>query len=372
MLPTMLIASSGNTVTQMEMDDVEDAGYVKVDMLGLRTLSTLRQILLLLGRDPADGLEWIPDNDSATMTMLRRRQTEGVFQLEGYTASRGCKELGVKKTADIVALMALYRPAVLDAGLEKAYMRGRNDPARVKYVHPIVEQRLSETYGVAVFQEQVLQIMMDLGMPVEELNAILKVLKLSGKRAAGNVERLEAAHEQFEETCAEADLTFGQMAKVWELIEGFAAYGFNRAHATSYGVLAYRMAYLKQHHPIEFMTATLATTVGDQDAQQRYAREARRLGITIRKPCVNNGAANWTTNGKEIRRGLMSIKGVGMKAALEIEAHAPYVDLDDLIERTTARIVTGGKSWKKDGTLNGVLATLRQARALSALGVDPE
>lgn len=373
-LPTMLIPSSGTVVTQPPMDDVEDAGYVKVDLLGIRTLSTLRMCLEYIGRDPADGIDWIPNDDPDTMRNLRTgRDNAAIFQLEGGSASRGCREMKVKKTADIVALMALYRPAALDSGYTDRWLNNRLKPSKVKYAHPIIQKHLSETYGVCLYQEQVLAIMRDLGMPAEELNALLSAIKVK-HAVAGHSDTSDevfaSTRGAFDAACRNNGLSVQATDEVWELLEGFSAYGFNRAHATSYGVLAYRMAYLKTHHPLEYMAAALHTTVGNDDTQKAYVREARRLGITIRPANVNRSAQNWTIDGSTLRRGLMSIKGIGERVANEIEEHSPYADMEDLIHRTTARIVTGGKSWDKDRQLTGVLLKLQETGALECLGVN--
>jgi DNA polymerase-3 subunit alpha len=373
-LPTMLIPSSGSIVTQPPMDDVEDAGYVKVDLLGIRTLTTLRLCLQLIGCDPADGIDWIPADDNETMKALRKGlRDSAIFQLEGGSAARGCREMAVKKTADIVALMALYRPAAMESGYTDRWLLNRRKPAQITYAHPIIRKHLSETFGVCLYQEQVLAIMRDLGMDAVELNSILGALKVKHGRAGHAIESDIAfanARQSFDGLCAANGLDEMATEEVWELVEGFSAYGFNRAHATSYGVLAYRMAYLKTHHPLEYMCAALSTTVHDDDTQRRYVREARRLGITVRQANINRSQVNWAIDGNSLRRGLMSLKGVGEKAAQEIVDNAPFADMDDLIERTTARIVTGGKSWKKLGTLNGVLEKLRTAGSLECLGVN--
>lgn len=372
-LPKMLIPSSGSRVTQPPMDDVEDAGYVKVDFLGMRTLTALRYCLTFIGRDPQEGAGWIPLDDASTMAMLRTgKENTGLFQLEGGSASRGCREMEVKTTKNLVELMALYRPASLDSGYTDAWLTNRNNTKAVVYAHPIIKKHLRETHGVCLYQEQVLAIMRDLGMSVEELNEILTALKVKHGRAGhsqASDDAFDKVRESFGNLCAAHSLTPEATEQVWELVEGFSAYGFNRAHATSYGVLAYWMAYLKYYHPLQFMASVLITTVHNTDYQRDYAREARRLGLTIKQANVNRSLANWSIDGTGLRRGLMSLSGVGARVAEELEEHAPYADLDDLIARTNSRVVTGGKSWAKSQTLNGSLEHLRQSGALECLGV---
>jgi len=372
-IPTMLIASSDTTVTQMTMDDVEDAGLVKIDILGLRSLSTIAMTLELIGKQ---GLEWIPLDDRKTMTMLRRgRAGTGVFQLEGWTASKGCKEMKVRTVADLILVNALYRPATIDHGYTAAYLKGKLDPSIVTYPGPVFKRHLKATHGVPVFQEQVLAILRDLGMPPAELNGFLKAVK--GKHAKGGYSETSdrifaAAHGTFDDLCSAAAMTPEQISEAWSLVEGFAAYGFNKAHATAYGLLGYQIAYLKVHYPLEFHAALLATTAGTPK-EKGYVDEARRCKQRILRADVNLSGVSWTMDADKqaIRRGLTSIKGVGAKAAVPIAEAAPFTSMADLIERCPARAVTGGKSWRKDQTLNGVLGKLQQAGALRSLGVTP-
>jgi DNA polymerase-3 subunit alpha len=372
-IPTMLIASSNTMVTQLMMDDVEDAGFVKIDLLGLRSLSTVAKVLEYLGKPPGD-LSWIPLKDSKTFTMLRKgKPGTGVFQLEGYTAAKGCKEIKPRTIDDLILINALYRPATIDHGYTATFVERRAGGGTYVPPHPIFGRHLKETHGVPVFQEQVLAILRDLGMPVEKLNDFLTAVK--GKHAKGGYSDksdalVAGAKADFDRLCHSHGMSVEEVDEAWSLVEGFAAYGFNRAHATAYSLLGYQMAYLKVHFPLEFHCAVLATTTGDKQAA--YVKEARRCGIRILRADVNLSGSSWTidTDQLAIRRGLSSIKGVGEKAALAIEENAPYDDLQDLIDRTPSRVVTGGKGWGK-GELNGVLAKLRQNNALRSLDVLP-
>ena len=377
-LPTMLIPSSDTTVTQMMMDDVEDAGYIKVDLLGLRSLTTVRRCYELV--EPKVGVqEWlesIPLDDADTFNLLRSGNAEtGVFQLEGYTAAKGCREVRVKSLADLILVNALYRPATRDAGYTKLFLDNRKKPKSVRYTHPIFEKHLGETFGVPAFQEQVLSILRDLGMPTYELNAFLKAVK--GKHAKGGYSDISTAifdtnRSRFIGLCVDAGMDSMDAEESWDLVEGFAAYGFNRAHATAYALLGYQMAYMKVHHPIEFHAALLETSVGTPKESQ-YVKESRRAGIPLTGACVNRSGGSWQPDpkGKSIRKGLTAIKGVGVKAATAIVEESPYDSVDEIIDRCPAKAVTGGKSWKKEKTLNGVLGLLRDAGALKQLGVMP-
>lgn len=367
-VPTMLIPSSKLTVTQFTMEAVEELGYIKVDLLGQRTLTTLRRVLELLGKD---GVEWIPINDKDTLRQLRQGRTDtGVFQLEGWAAARGCRDLAVRNVKDVIAIMALYRPAVMSSGYLDLYLSNRRGQTKPVYPHPIFKKHLKETYGVAVYQEQVMAILRELGVPFEELNEFLSALKMSNHKTATAIRIFKTQKRKFLKLCIDGNGMDKEQAKeCWDTISGFAEYGFNRAHATAYGLLGYRMAYLKTHYPLEFFAALLETTAGTPK-ERKYVAEARRLGVRLRPADVNRSHAVWSLDHTGIRRGLTSIKGVGLKAALEIEANAPYDSVEDLIERCNRRVVTGGLDWKKTRTLKGVMEALRNGGALRSLGVD--
>lgn len=370
-VPLMYIPSSKTTVTQMMMDDIEDAGFIKIDLLGLRSLSTASRCLELLGKD---GLDWIPLDDHETMTFLRKGKVgSGVFQLEGHAAAIGCRQVKVRTVRDIILVNALYRPATRDSGYVEAFLHNRKNPKAVVYPHPIFERHLGETYGVPAFQEQVLGILRDLGMPVEELNAFLKAVKAKHAKAGysdASTAIFNENREKFLKLCENVGMSESAQDYAWTLVEGFAAYGFNRAHATAYGLFGYQLAYLKIHHPLEFHTALLETSVGTPK-EDDYVKEVRRVGIPILPVCVNRSKAVWTIDrdAGAIRRGLNSLHGVGSKAAEEIAANAPYVSVDDLASRTQARLVTGFKDWKKKGILTGVVEKLRLAGALRDIGM---
>lgn len=365
-MPTMLVASSDTRVTQMTMDDVEAAGFIKVDFLGLRTLTIVKACLEMLGQQNWD---WIPINDGKTYTFLRQGRVEtGIFQLEGYTAAKGCREIGVKRLNDIILVNALYRPAARDGGYTDMYLKNKKSGDDPYYPHPIWEKHLAETLGVAAYQEQVLEILRDLGMSAAEMNQFLTAVKAKhggiGGKAIMRTNKL-----QFSKLCKAVGMSVLDIEYAWKMIEGFAAYGFNKAHATAYSLLSYRTAYLKVHHPLEYHTALLQGWAGSGDKEAMYAKETRRVGIPILSPDVNVSKFSWTLDTRRgaIRKGLLSIKGVGNGAAVEVAANAPYSSITDLIDRTNSRSVTGSKEWAKHGTLNGVLAALDNAHALSSL-----
>ena len=372
-VPKMLVASSNTTVSQYDMDDVEQLGYLKLDVLGQATLTVMRICQELIGRDDPTDFSWIPENDAAACKILREGRTEnGVFHFEGYTKAKGGKIMGIKSTMDAVLATGLFMPGAMNTGQTDLYLerrKNRESRERVRYLHPAFEAALKDTYGTVIFQEQVINIMRGLGMSVEGINEFFKVVKDSGAGAVDrNNQRITALYEEFARLCREAGISEHDIDEAWRSTAGFVSYGFNRAHATGYGLRSYRCAYLKAHYPLEFMVALLQTWAG-RDKEKLYVREARRIGIRILPPDVNISSASWTLDrkAKAIRRGLVSIKGVGTGAAENIAANAPYTSITDLIERTDSRAVTGGKAYQKDGTMNGVLAKLLDAGALNSI-----
>lgn len=374
-VPKMLVASSGTTVTQFDMDDIEELGYLKLDILGQRTLTVMRRCMEMLGKPPRD-FSWIPSDDKQTMADLRKGMTDtGVFHFEGRSKAIGARKMKVKNTMDCVLAQSLFMPACMDSGITDSYIEYRLNPSlrgNITYPHPAFEKHLKETFGLVIFQEQVLGIMRDLGLSYEGINTFFKAIKDSGKGAtARNVERFAEVKQQWTDICESNGIADADEA--WGAIEGYTQYGFNRAHATGYGLRSYRCAYLKTHHQLEFMAAVLESTAG-HFKEPLYIKEARRVGIRLLPPDINISGPLWTIDPVKgaIRKGLSSIKGIGYAAAEAIHEHAPYTDIQEVIDKTNARLVTGGKTYQKDGTLNGVLLKLREVGALKSLGLDKE
>jgi len=373
-VPQMLVASSDTHVSQFDMDDVEQLGYLKLDILGQATLTVMRLCQEMIGLDNPTDFTWIPENDSQACKILREGRTEnGIFHFEGYTKAKGGKQMGIKSTMDAVLATGLFMPGAMNTGQTDLYLSRRNNPearAKVKYIHPAFENALKDTYGAVVFQEQVINIMRGLGMSIDSINTFFKVVKDSGSGAVDrNNERMAEMRDEFDDLCITAGIAEEDIDKAWDSTAGFVSYGFNRAHATGYGLRSYRCAYLKAHYPIEFMAALLQTWAGNKDKEQVYVREARHMGIKILAPDINASGMSWTLDrkSKAIRRGLVSIGGIGPAAAENIADNSPYKDINDLIERTDSRAVTGGRSYTKDGTLNGVLAKLRDSGSLKSI-----
>lgn len=377
-VPTMLVASSDTTVTQFDMDDVEEMGLLKLDLLGQATLTVMKLAQELIGKDKPTSFKWIHKDDKQACKVLREGRTDnGIFHFEGYTKAKGGREMGIASTKDAVLATALYMPGAMDSGQTALYLKYRRDKSKKpKYLHPIYEAALKDTYGAVIFQEQPLAILRAMGMSIENINVMFKVVKDSGKGAVErNADRMAALRKEFNKLCKKHGIE--QTDEAWHLVTGFIAYGFNKSHAAGYGVRAYRCAYLKAHYPLEFMTALLTVWAGRSsskkkggpDKEKLYQREARRIGLRLLPPHVNVSGASWTMdrNRKAIRRGLVSITGIGVSSAYEIAGKAPYRSVTDLCTRCSGRAVSGGNAYLKDGTISGKLGALEAVGAIAEL-----
>lgn len=395
-VPTMLVASSDTIVSQYTMDDVEQIGLLKDDILGQRTLWVMARCQELMGRKKKDDFSWIPMDDPETCTMLSKGvMNNAVFQFEGYAMAKGAQSMGIKSTRDCVLAASLFRPACMESGVTDLYLRRRRDRAsraNLRYPHPAFEEALKSTYGCVLFQEQVLQIMRGLGLDYAGINTFFKIVKDSGKGATGrNLERAKEVKAQWAEICKRNKIKDPDGA--WHYIEGYVKYGFNQAHATGYGVRSYRCGYLKTHFPLEFMTAVLESVAGKSsgkvDKETLYVREARRIGLRILPPDIQVSGAKWTMDArrKAVTKGLASIKGLGAAKALAIVEARPeggWESLQQMAETLPTSALTGKNDYldmvagktKRDGTPKGgwigVMKMLKEAGALESLGVGAD
>lgn len=372
-VPTMLVASSDTTVTQYDMDDVEEFGLLKLDVLGQATLTVMRRCQELAKVPNPVNFTWIPEDDPQACRLLREGRVDtGIFHFEAPTKSRGGREIGVRRTKDVVLVQALYMPGAMDSGQARLYIARRNDAdlrSQVTYPHPAFEKALSGTYGTLIYQEQVIAIMRNIGMSLATINMMFKLVKDSGAGSLSrNKDRLATIEREFTDRCKAEGMTKQVARECWAQVSGMASYAFNQAHATAYGIRSYRSAYLKAHYPLEFMCALLEAWTGTQK-EVLYVREARRIGIRVLPAHVNHSGPTWVMDQKRntLRRPLGSIKGIGGAAVDEIVHGAPFQSIEDLVDRTTSRAVTGGATYKKSGEFIGVLRILNEAGALNGL-----
>jgi DNA-directed DNA polymerase III (polc) len=395
-IPLQKITGKDDILTQWT--DVEKAGLLKMDFLGLRNLSILDKAVINVKKHR--GVEIIPKDlpldDEETFALLQRGETKGIFQLE----SGGMRDLLTKmkpdKFADIIATSALYRPGPLEGGMVMTYVNVKHGREPIPKVHPIVDEVLEETYGVMVYQEQVMRILNRLGGI--ELASSYKCIKAISKK---NHEVMAGYREQFVEGAQTHGMPKEQAQGIWDLIEKFAGYGFNKSHSTAYGAIAYQTAYLKAHYPVEFMAALLSCGMESSDRIFEHTDDCRRMGIEVLPPDINVSEVEFTvltdeaasaeeeatkaTKGSKKKKGsdssddssgsdqtqsrvkgrlsfgLGAIKGVGLSVVQAIvderQANGPYKNIFDLCERVDPKLLT-----------KAVLETLVKAGALDSFG----
>ena len=321
--------------TQYSMEWVEKVGLLKMDFLGLRTLTVMAAAAAEIRRtsDPAFDLDGIPLDDPKTYAMLSLGQTSGVFQLESAGMRRYIAELKPTRIEDIIAMVALYRPGPMDWIGD--FIAGKQGRRTISYLHPKLEPILAETYGIAVYQEQVMQMCRELaGYSVGQADSMRKVI---GKKIK---EKIPVEREKFVQGCIEHGVEAQLAVKIWQFIEPFAGYGFNKAHSVCYGLLAYRTAWLKANHPLEFMAALLTSVKGNTDRLVEYLAECARTGLKILPPDVNESGTDFTVVDGAIRFGLAAVKNVGDGAIRELlgqRGDGPFTSLAQLCARVDSR-----------------------------------
>lgn len=332
-IPLYYIASSGTQVTQFNLKFLEDLGLVKGDFLRLRSLSVVKRTLQLLGKDSLNLLQ-IPIDDPDTFQMLREGRTEGIFTLQGKENRRGCIECEVEAVRDVIASVAIYRPALTRPGYHKVFNARRKGNEAVSFPHEIAEEILGATYGLPVFQEQILELGYAIGMDDLEVEEFLSAIKLAKGVGRGAKEAFEKLKPNFFKHALEY-MDQEEADGVWNLVHRFEGYGFGKGHATSYGLLAVRSAYLKCHHSLEFFAALLDV----YPEKVKYIAAARGEGYSLTSPNVNSSSAGFTLDRDTgaIRVGLSRIKGLGPVAISELVQGSPFTSLDDFKARTTRR-----------------------------------
>jgi DNA polymerase-3 subunit alpha len=336
---TPLYQNGGEVTTQYPMGDLESLGLLKMDFLGLRNLTVIDKTLDLVEetKDLNLDLDEIPFDDRAVFELLSSGHSLGVFQLESDGIRRLMTKLKPEELEDVIALLALYRPGPLGSGMVDDYIARRHGEQEVEYPHPDLKEILEPTYGVILYQEQVMQIVQEIaGYSLGEADILRRIM---GKKKAKLMEK----HRQIfiegnEEIPGAANNGYSRELgeELFELIEHFSGYGFNKAHSAAYAYVSYYTAYLKAHHPVEFMAALLSTQMGNSDKVADYINEARRMGITVLGPDVNHSRVQFTVEDGQIRFGLEAVKNVGQKAIEEIIAsrvNEPFTDLRDFCQR---------------------------------------
>lgn len=325
-------------MTQYNMKDLEAAGLLKMDFLGLRTLTVLDNALALIKENHgvAVDLDRLSSDDSQTLDLFSKAQTVAVFQFESSGMQDYLKKLKPTSIHDLVAMNALYRPGPMEN--IPNFIDRKHGRERMEYIHPKLEPILKETYGVIVYQEQVMKITSEIaGFSLAKADLM--------RRAMGKKDKVLMAEQKKEFVSgAIANGVDRKVASdIFDLIEKFASYGFNKSHSVAYSVLAYQTAYLKAHYPAEYMAATLTSEIGDTDKIVLFIDDCRKLGINVLPPDVNESGVNFVVRPKGIRFGLSAIKNVGVGAVEEIVRargkNGPFQDFFDFCSRVDLRAV---------------------------------
>jgi DNA polymerase-3 subunit alpha len=365
--------------TQWVMGDLEKVGLLKMDFLGLRTLTLLNNAVKLIEKTRGEtiDLQRLPLDDAETYALLQRGDAKGVFQFESDGIRELLKRMRPDNIRDLIACNALYRPGPLGGGMVDAYVNRKHGREKPSYPHPVMEEILGETYGVMVFQEQVMRILNRLGGI--ELSSAYACIKAISKKKQETIDKRRA---EFLQGAQERGVSEAAAREVFDLITFFGGYGFNKSHSAAYALLGYQTAYLKAHYTAEFMAALLSSEIEDgnkRDIMVQHMEDARRLGVAVLPPDVNSSEVEFTVTGNQIVFGLTAIKGVGRAAAQEIirarREGGSFKDLFDFCERLDLRTVPRAAIERliKAGAVDGFRARRAQwmavlPKALQAAG----
>ena len=307
----LYVDKEGGIVTQFDMSCVEKIGLIKFDFLGLKTLTLLHDCVKLIEKSKGVSLDLnnLPLDDKQTYKLFCSGATTGIFQLE----STGIREMTVKIRPncfeDLVAILALFRPGPLDSGMAEQYIQRKHGREQIKYLHPRLQETLKDTYGVIVYQEQVMQIARVLaGYSMGEADILRRAM---GKK---DPEEMAKQRERFVEGAVKNKIDADKAGEIFDQMETFARYGFNKSHSAAYALVSYQTAYLKAHYPVEFMAALLTSEMGDTDKVIKNLAECREKNIEVLPPDINESSADFTPVGEKIRFGLTAVKNVGEKA----------------------------------------------------------
>jgi DNA polymerase-3 subunit alpha len=317
-------------VTQFNMKWVEQAGLVKFDFLGLKTLTVLQKAVDLLRQRGVElDLAAIPLDDAKSYEMMARGETVGVFQVESAGMRKALVEMKASRFEDIIALVALYRPGPM-ANIP-VYCARKHGLEKPEYPHPLLEQVLAETHGIIVYQEQVMQAAQILsGYSLGEADLLRRAM---GKKIKAEMDK---QRERFVTGCVDRGIAKSKADEIFDLLAKFADYGFNKSHAAAYALVAYQTAYLKANYPVEFMAASMTLDLSNTDKLSEFRREAMRLGITVEAPCVNRSGVHFDVADGKVLYALAAVKGVGaqaVEAMVSARGDKPFKDLADLAHR---------------------------------------
>ena len=367
--------SDGTITTQFTMTTLEELGLLKMDFLGLRTLTVLQDAVAMIQKDHGVklDLDHIDFNDKKVMESIGTGKDDGVFQLESGGMKSFMKELKPENLEDIIAGISLYRPGPMD--FIPKYLKGKNDPAAITYTCPQLEHILKPTYGCIVYQEQVMQIVRDLaGYTLGRSDLVRRAMskKKADVMARERKNFVYGNEEEGVKGCAANGIDEKTANQIFDDMTDFAKYAFGKSHAAAYAVVAYQTAYLKYYYPREFMAALMTSIMDNVTKVSEYILACRNMGIGILPPDINEGVSGFSVSGNSIRYGLSAIKSVG-RAVVDViiserEAGGPFSTLEDFVSRMSNREVNKRtlESFIKSGSLDSLPGTRKQKLYVSS------
>ena len=362
-------ASDGSITTQFTMTTLEELGLLKMDFLGLRTLTVIQNAVRMAEKSSGKviDMDTIDYNDKKVLDSLGTGKTDGIFQLESAGMKNFMKELKPQSLEDVIAGISLYRPGPMD--FIPQYIRGKNNPGTITYDCPELVPILESTYGCIVYQEQVMQIVRVLGGYTLGRSDLLRRAMSKKKAAVMQKERQNFVYGNEEEGvpgCIKNGIKEEIANKIYDEMIDFAKYAFNKSHAAAYAVVAYQTAYLKYYYPVEFMAALMTSVIDNTRKVSEYIYSCRQMGIQILPPDINRGEGGFSVDGQNIRYGLSAIKSVGKPVidaiVSERETRGEYKSLQDFIERLSGKEVNKRtiESFIKSGALDSLGGTRKQ------------
>ncbi len=364
--------ADGTITTQFTMTELEELGLLKMDFLGLRTLTVIQNAVKLAEKNHGISLDLmkIDYNDKNVMDMIGSGKDEGVFQLESGGMKSFMKELKPRTLEDIIAGISLYRPGPMD--FIPKYLKGKNDPSAITYDCPQMEAILEATYGCIVYQEQVMQIVRDLAGYTMGRSDLVRRAMSKKKASVMEKERQNFVYGNPEEGvkgCVANGIDEQTANHIYDEMTDFAKYAFNKSHAACYAVVSYQTAYLKYYYPQEFMAALLTSVMDNVAKISEYILTCRQMGIPILSPDINEGVSGFSVSGDSIRYGLSAIKSIGRNVVESIEREravgGPFVSLDDFISRISGKEINKKtvENFIKSGALDSLPGNRRQKLA---------
>ena len=338
--------SDGSITTQFPMTTIEELGLLKMDFLGLRTLTVIQNAVELVEKSTGVHIDvdTIDYNDPQVLASIGTGRTDGVFQLESGGMKSFMKELKPQSLEDVIAGISLYRPGPMD--FIPKYIKGKNNPESVTYECPQLEPILAPTYGCIVYQEQVMQIVQDLGGYTMGRSDLVRRAMSKKKQYVMEQERKNFIYGNPEEGvpgCVANGISAEVAGHIYGTMMDFAKYAFNKSHAACYAVVAYQTAYMKYYHPVEFMAALLTSVIDNPNKVSEYIMSCRSMGIEILPPDINEGESGFSVSGRQIRYALTAIKSVGRPVidavVEERKTRGPYTNLEDFITRMSDKEV---------------------------------